>query len=321
MNDGLCNNCLTVIQNATRLSSLFNQTGYLTDKTSLPVRMLQFSGATKDSYFTLGPLECFGSAGTTSGHVGSPSFISSACRLVSPPPSPTEAVIQTASSGIRTTQGPTSKPNERNGHVTVTTTIATNSNSTLVTSVIRHKNSNGSKDGVTVESSITSDKGGVTVKSTIKTKGETVTLPPVTSKKPGVTIYRNATVEHITRVKTWEYDEKFIILVTTSILAFILLIAVIIFIHLKRTGRAYALICCTACRACGKKRNIPDIQVYRHSVHSESPEVLQLEDIQRHSGTVEIGTYSVNGQAVYHSLHRGAHVKKYVSFSSSNPKL
>lgn len=278
-------------------------TGYITDKATLPVTRLEFSDAAEHSYFTVGPLECFGSAPNPSKPISRSSFISSSCRLVNPPTTPPEPTVQTALAHIPTTQdGPRSsesKPTERVG-VSVTASIVTHNNPSFVTSMTSP-----------AESLTTSEGSSVTI-----TPEETVT-----PKVPDVTVYRNGTVEHITRVKSWDYDLKFIILVTTSILAFISLIAVVIIIHLRRTGRSRGIRCCTACWSCRKKRNIPDIQVYRHSIQSESPDVLPLDDIHNHSGTIEIEGYSMNGQALCHSVHRGPHVKKYVSFSSSSPKL
>ena len=45
-------------------------TGYLHDKSSLPVNMLQFNSDAKDSFFTLGPLECFGTGGRAPEEIG-----------------------------------------------------------------------------------------------------------------------------------------------------------------------------------------------------------------------------------------------------------
>lgn len=308
----------------------------MTDKSSLPVTMLQFNADAVNSFFTLGPLECFGSSGQTSGHVTNANFISSACRLVNPPPTvdpetvrrhpitTTQSVVTTPRTRkASTTTPPPGKPSNTlyppKHHVTMTTTIATHKNSTLVTSVFSHEAKN---DGVTVHSSITTGKSGVTVHSSITTKGKTVTLPPVSTvepKSPKVLVITNGSVSYITRVKGGVvYDARFIILVTSSVLAFILLICVIIFVFMKRSGRSY--VCCISCKSCRRKKNIPDIEVYRHSVRNDSPDVVQLDDMNR--GGVEVGAYSMsNGQTVYHSVHRDSHVRKYVSFSASTSKL
>ena len=299
--------------------------------------MLQFSSDAKDSFFTLGPLECFGSSGQSSGQVSNANFISSACRLVNPPP--TVDIKTTSSAPITDTQlGPqetstvfksTTTPtpgNNRNSlsspkhHVIMTTTITTNKNSTLVTSVLSHETKS---DGVTVHSSITTGNDGVTVHSSIMTEGKTVTLPPVTQIEPKtapkVVVITNGSVSYITRVKGGVvYDARFIILITSSVLAFILLVCVIIFVFLKRSGRTY--VCCVSCKNCRRKKSIPDIEVYRHSVRTDSPDVVQLDDVNH--GAVEVGAYNIsNGQTVYHSVHRDSHVRKYVSFSASTSKL
>ena len=297
--------------------------------------MLQFASDAKDSFFTLGPVECFGSSGESSEQVSNANFISSACRLVNPPP--TVVVKTTSSAPLTATLGPqetstvgkksTTTPspgNNRNSlsspkhHVTMTTTITTNKNSTLVTSVFGHETK---RDGVTVYSSITTGNDGVTVHSSITTKGKTVTLPPVTpiepKTAPKVLVITNGSVSYITRVKGGVvYDARFIILITSSVLAFILLVCVIIFVFLKRSGRTY--VCCISCKNCRRKKSIPDIEVYRHSVRTDSPDVVQLDD----AGAVEVGAYSMsNGHTVYHSVHRDSHVRKYVSFSASTSKL
>ena len=337
----------------------FSLTGYLQDKSSLPVNMLQFTSDAKDSFFTLGPLECFGSSGQPSGEVSNANFISSACRLVNPPP--TVDAPATPSTPLTATQKPsetstvskkfnaTPTPgNHRNSlsspkhHVTMTTTIATSKNSTLVTSVFSHETKS---DGVTVHSSITTGDDGVTVHSSITTKGKTVTLPPVapvgpkTEPKvlvitnrsvtyitpgelkttPKVLVITNGSVSYITRVEGGVvYDAQFIILIASSVLAFILLICVIIFVFLKRSGRRY--VCCISCKSCRRRKSIPDIEVYRHSVRTDSPDVVQLDDINH--GALEVGAYNMsNGQTVYHSVHRDSHVRKYVSFSASTSKL
>lgn len=313
-------------------------TGYLNDKSSLPVNLLQFYSDAKDSFFTLGPLECFGSSGRAPEKVGNANFISSACRLVNPPPTvdvETEKETESTSTPPTTTRpqkastlsaATTSPGNNRNSvstpkhHVTMTTTIATNKNSTLVTSVFSHETKS---DGVTVHSSITTGKDGVTVHSSITTKGKTVTLPPVTPLEPKtppkVLVITNGSVSYITRVKGGVvYDARFIILVTSSVLAFILLICVLIFVFLKRSGRRY--VCCISCKSFRRRKNIPDIEVYRHSVRTDSPDVVQLDDMGR--GTMEVGAYNMsNGTTVYHSEHRDSHVRKYVSFSASTSKL
>ncbi|KAJ7370342.1 hypothetical protein OS493_032840 [Desmophyllum pertusum] len=167
----------------------------------------------------------------------------------------------------------------------MTTTIATNKNSTLVTSVFIHETKS---DGVTVHSSITTGNDGVTVHSSITTKGKTVTLPPVTPVEPKtapkVLVITNGSVSYITRIKGGVvYDARFIILITSSVLAFILLICVIIFVFLKRSGRRY--VCCISCKNCRRRKSIPDIEVYRHSVRTDSPDVVQLDEMNR--GAVE----------------------------------
>ena len=306
--------------------------GYLTDKSSLPVAMLRFSADARDSFFTLGPLECFGSSGHTSSHVSNANFISSACRLVNPPPivdastplTSTQTTVTThRARKTSTTTPPPGKPRNTlyppKPHVTMTTTIATHKTSTMVTSVLSHDAKN---EGVTVHSSITTGKSGVTVHSSITTKGKTVTLPPVTAdkpKSPRVLVITNGSVSYITHVKGGiVYDARFIILVTSSVLAFIILIWVIIFVFLKRSGRTY--VCCISCKSCRRKKNIPDIEVYRHSVRTESPDVVQLDDMN--NGAVEYEAYNMtNGQTVYHAVHRDSHVRKYVSFSASTSKL
>ena len=266
----------------------------------LPVTSLQFTKTAARSYFTVGPLECFGSARSTSKPVSRSSYISSTCRAVNPPTTSTEptTAVQTASTSIPTTpnrqKSSGSAPTKRAGVTVATDTVTRNNPSTVTRSA---------------ESPAASD-------------GSNVTATPeeaVTRHEHGVTVYRNGTVEHITRVKAWNYDVKFIILVSTSILAFFSLIAVAVIIHLRRTGRSRGFRCCAACWAGRKKRNIPDIQVYRHSIHSESPDVLPLDDMHNHSGAMEFEGYSMNGQALCHTLHPP--VKKYVSFSSSSPKL
>lgn len=175
---------------------------------------------------------------------------------------------------------------------------------------------------MTVHSSITTGKNGVTVQSSITTKGKTVTLPPVTAvepKSPKVLVIKNGSVSYITHVKGGViYDARFIVLVTSSVLAFVILICVIIFVFLKRSGRRY--VCCISCKNCGRKKNLPDIEVYRHSVHTDSPDAEQLDDMNR--GAIEFGAYNIsNGQTVYHAMHRDSHVRKYVSFSASTSKL
>ena len=230
-------------------------------------------------------------------------------------------------STVRKTSTTTTTPgNNRNSlsspkhHVVMTTTIATNKNSTLVTSVFSHETKT---DGVTVHSSITTGNDGVTVHSSITTEGKTVTLPPVTQIEPKtapkVLVITNGSVSYITRVKGGVvYDARFIILITSSVLAFILLVCVIIFVFLKRSGRTY--VCCISCKNCRRKKSIPDIEVYRHSVRTDSPDVVQLDDLNH--GAMEVGAYNMsNGHTVYHSVHRDSHVRKYVSFSASTSKL
>ena len=294
--------------------------GFLTDKSLLPVTMLQFSADAVDSFFTLGPLECFGSSGQTSGHVTNANFVSSVCKLVNPPPTPDPTT--TTSDPPSTVTSPTGKPKTTvlsKHHVTLTTTIATHKNSTLVTSVSSHDAKN---DGVTVHSSITTGRSGATVHSSVTTKGMTVTLPPVTTvepRSPRVKVITNGSISYITRVKGGiVYDARFIILVTSSVLAFILLIWVIIFVFLKRSGRSY--VWCFSCKSCTRRKNIPDIEVYRHSLRTDSPDEVMLDDINH--GGEEVGTYKItNGQTVYHSVHRNSHVRKYVSFSASTSEL
>lgn len=292
--------------------------------------MLQFSADARDSFFTLGPLECFGSSGHTSSHVSNANFISSACRLVNPPPIVDKSTPLTSTQTAVTTHGarktstttpPPGKPRNTlyppKPYVIMRTTIATHKTSTtMVTSVLSHDAKN---DGVTVHSSITTGKSGVTVHSSITTKGKTVTLTPRTTVKPRVTAITNGSVSYITHVKGGiVYDARFIILVTSSVLAFIILIWVIIFVVLKQSGRSY--VCCISCKSCGRKKNIPDIEVYRHSVRTDSPDVVQLDDMNH--GAVEYGAYNMtNGQTVYHAVHRDSHVRKYVSFSASTSKL
>lgn len=176
---------------------------------------------------------------------------------------------------------------------------------------------------MTVHSSITTGNDGVTVHSSITTKGKTVTLPAVTPVEPTterkVVVITNGSVSYITRVEGGvEYDAQFIILIASSVLAFILLICVLIFVFLKRSGRRY--VCCISCKSCRRRKSIPDIEVYRHSVRTDSPDVVQLDDINH--GALEVGAYNMsNGQTVYHSVHRDSHVRKYVSFSASTSKL
>ena len=286
--------------------------------------MLQFKADARDSFFTLGPLECFGSSGHTSSQVSNVNFISSVCRLVNPTPildkstpvtSTQTAVTTYGARKTSTTTPPPGKPRNTlyppEPHVTMRTTIATHKTSTtMVTSVLSHDAKN---DGVTVHSSITTGKSGVKVHSSITTKGKNVTLPPLTL------VIRNGSVSYITHVKGGiVYDARFIILVTSSVLAFIILIWVIIFVVLKQSGRSY--VCCISCKSCRRKKNIPDIEVYRHSVRTDSPDVVQLDDMNH--GAVEYGAYNMtNGQTVYHAVHRDSHVRKYVSFSASTSKL
>lgn len=302
--------------------------GYLTEKNALPVTMLQFTDKASQSMFTLGPLECFG---THERSTHQASIIQSACRLVNPPPTQPEPshppFIPTAwgSWGSRsptpgtqtTTLNPTVRPvGPHNGHVTVTTTISTHDNRTHVTSVVKHNVKNGSK--TTIQSSISSDKSGVTVHSSISTKdkGE---FPP-TVGPPSVVTYkwRNGSVAHVTRVTSYEYSDKFIILVVASVVALLLLMVVVVVLILRRSGRSY--VNCLMCQRCRTKRSIPDIEIYRHSMNSDSPDVLHLDDMRPTS--MELGAYNVrSGKAVYHSVHQGGSVKKFVSFSSSTSNI
>lgn len=293
--------------------------------------MLQFSADAVHSFFTLGPLECLGSSGQTYSPVTNANFISSACKLVNPPPK-VDMSTETSSSlstplGIRETASTASsspgksKNTDHSTHrVTMTTTIATHTKSTRVTSELSYE---PKSENVTVHSSITSDKSGVTVHSSITTKGNTATLPPVTNVQPNypkVTVITNGSVSYITHIKGEGYDATFYILVGSSVFAFIILICVIIFVFLKRSGSKY--VCCISCKRCGRKKNIPDIEVYRHTVPTEPLDAEQLEDMNHHRGAVEFGAYNVsNGQTVYHSVHRDSHVRKYVSFSASTSKL
>ena len=295
--------------------------------------MLKFSADAKASFFTLGPLECFGSSGHASSHVSNANFISSACKLVNPPPtvdkstpltSTQTAVTTPQASKTSTTTPPPGKSKDTlyapKPHVTMTTTIATHKTSTtVVTSVLSH---DAKSDGVTVHSSITTGKSGVTVRSSVTTKGKTDMQPKETADKPNpprVVVITNGSVSYITHVKGGiVYDARFIILVTSSVLAFIILIWVIIFVVVKRSGRSY--VCCISCKSCPRIKNILDIQVYRHPVRTVSPDVVQL-DATNH-GAVEYGAYNMtNGQTVYHAVHRDSHVRKYVSFSASTSKL
>lgn len=308
--------------------------GYLTDKSALPVTMLQFTDEAAQSMFTLGPLECFG---THERSTHQASIIQSACRLVNPPPTQPEPThppfIPTAwgSGGSRgptpdtptkvTTLAPTVRPaGPHNGHVTVTTTISTHDNRTHVTSVVKHNVKNGSK--TTIQSSISSDKSGVTVHSSISTKDKTEippTVGPSLDSPADVTYkWRNGSVAHVTRVTSYEYSDKFIVLVVASVVALLLLVVVVVVLILRRSGRTY--VNCFMCQQCRNKRSIPDIEIYRHSMNSDSPDVLHLDDMRPTS--MELGAYNVrSGKAVYHSVHQGGSVKKFVSFSSSTSNI
>lgn len=298
--------------------------GYLTDKSALPVTVLQFSADAVHSFFTLGPLECLGSSGKPDSPVTNANFISSACKLINPPPTVDTGTSSSLSTPLETREATpsaspsTGKTKNTDYRVTMTTTIATDRNSTQVTSVLSHETKS---DEVTVHSSITSDKSGVTVHSSITNKGNTDTPPPVTTvepKYPKVIVITNGSVSYIRHIKGEGYDARFYILVGSSVLAFIILICVIIFVFLKRSGRKY--VCCISCKSYTRKKNIPDIEVYRHTVPTESTDVEQLEDMNR--SAVEFGAYNVsNGQTVYHSVHRDSHIRKYVSFSASTSKL
>lgn len=305
--------------------------------------MLQFTEEASQSMFTLGPLECFGSSGKSTHHASSANIVASACRPVNPPPTqppPTEPPFvptvwgSGGSKGSPRTARPTSGSKSTgvvptlsavsphpDGHVTVTTTISGHDNSTLVKSVVKHKIKNGSQNGVTIHSSISSDKGGVTVHSTISTKDKTAHIGP-TDEPPSLITYkwRNDSIAHVTRVTAYEYSEQFIILVIASIVALLLLVIVVVLLLLRRTGRTY--VSCVTCQRCRNKRSIPDIEIYRHSMNSESPDVLQLDDMRPSS--MEIGAYNMrSGKAVYQSVHqgRGGTVKKFVSFSSSTAQI
>lgn len=285
--------------------------------------------------FTLGPLECFGTHERSTHRA---SIIQSACRLVNPPPTRPEPshppFVPTAwgSGGSKsptpgtpttmTTLAPTVRPDgSHGGHVTVTTTISTHDNRTHVTSVVKHNVKNGSK--TTIKSSISSDKTGVTVHSSITNKDKTDTSPTIgPSRHPPSSVitykWRNGSVAHVTRVTAYEYSEKFVILVVASVVALFLLLIVVVVLIMRRSGRTY--VNCLMCRQCRNKRSIPDIEIYRHSMNSESPDVLQLDDMRPTS--MELGAYNVrSGKAVYHSVHQGGSVKKFVSFSSSTSNI
>jgi hypothetical protein len=308
--------------------------------------MLQFTEEASESMFTLGPLECFGSSGKSAQHALSANIVASACRPVNPPPptqqQPSEAPFVPTAWGSGASKGgprtestthgakstgivPTLHPvGPHGGHVTVTTTKSGHDNSTLVTSVVKHKIKNGSQSGVTIHSSISSDKSGVTVHSTISTKDKTATLPPVgpSNEPPTLINYkrRNSSIAHVTRVTAYEYSEQFIILVVASVIALLLLVIVVVLLLLRRTGRTY--VDCVMCQRCRTKRSIPDIEIYRHSMNSDSPDVLQLEDMRHNS--MELGAYNMrSGKAVYQSVHQGngGTVKKFVSFSSSTAQI
>ena len=85
---------------------LFSTEGYLTDKNKLPMLALQFTASAALSYFTVGPLECWGTALNRSSELprhakGNTSrFLDFSCRLVNPtvpasrPSSPTASYTQ-----------------------------------------------------------------------------------------------------------------------------------------------------------------------------------------------------------------------------------
>ncbi|XP_048576570.1 contactin-associated protein-like 2 isoform X2 [Nematostella vectensis] len=252
--------------------------GYLRDKNALPVSMLQFTEDASRSYFTLGPLECFGYDGTpVVQHSSSGSIMSSACRPITPSPTELE---------------PSAPPFVPTAWI-----------------------SKGSRTAMTEN---TDKGGGLTIQNTITTKGKTVTLPPVTPTTGYPSAWGNSSIAHVTRVTEYEYSEKFIVLVVSSVIALVLLVIVVVILLLRRSGRTY--ISCAVCKRCRNKRSIPEIEIYRHSMYSDSPEVLQLEDMRPSS--VELGAYNLrNGQAVYHSVHQTGSVKKFVSFSSSTAKI
>ena len=85
---------------------LFSTEGYLTDKNKLPMLALQFTASAALSYFTVGPLECWGTALNRSSELprhakGNTSrFLDFSCRLVNPtvpasrPSSPTPSYTE-----------------------------------------------------------------------------------------------------------------------------------------------------------------------------------------------------------------------------------
>ena len=169
------------------LVRVFGIPGYLMDKMSLPVTSLRFASHASNSFFTLGPLECTGIQGKVAARraLATANFVSAACRLVNPPPTTpgprthpatnawipritlppkgkTTAVVPVLTSNptsSKTMKPTSSQKGEGHGHVTVTTMISTHDNSTVVTSVVKHKLKNGSKEGVTIHSSIHTGEG------------------------------------------------------------------------------------------------------------------------------------------------------------------
>ena len=258
--------------------------GYLTNKDHLPVASLYFPMSAGKSNFSVGPLECFGRRKTLTRETDEQKFFGIACELLVTKPPP---VFPWQQNKLTTT----TKPKWPQKTTKILSTAEKNINSTNL-----QLTSGGIKTSTL--------SLNLTYANTTASNASNITnvLFARTTVKYGSSFFSQNPTEHVlldvgnvqNQQKNPKGDWWFILIVTTAscILMVALVLVVLVFRHKKKNG-----VWCKGLFMFTKEVPLPKIEIYRHSIGTDSPDILHMEDFK-------------NTKVVDLHLHRGRFVAK-----------
>ena len=224
-----------------------------------------FPESAKASNFTLGPLECFGRRKNLTQETGERKYFDVACQPLTTSPPPVFP-WRTATSKLATVK-PSMKP--YTGNSDPPTTISS-------TQVVETRGLSGNVDTVNGTSVVTLEPS------------KHVSPPTVVSSSNTSLLSVDPTGHIRVEVADQEGNETgedtnlvFIVVVAgSSLLVIFALVFLLVIVRHKRVNGAW----CTglfACSPCVKSRQLPEIEIYRHSMGTYPPEILHLEDFKK----------------------------------------
>ena len=223
-----------------------------------------FPESAKASNFTLGPLECFGRRKKLTRETGERKYFNVACQPLTTSPPPVYP-WRTAKSKLTT-----AKPS-----VKFSTGISDRSTTTSSTRVVETGALSGNVDTVNGTSVVTSGPSKHISPPTVVSSSNTSLLPVDPTSHIRVDVADQAGHERV-KDTNWVF---IVVVAGSSLLVIFALIFLLVIVRHKRVNGVW----CTGLFAfspCVKPQQLPKIEIYRHSMGTDSPDILHLEDFK-----------------------------------------